>query len=75
MQMSRLSLPLAAVLVAGCAHTAGNARTDLPPAPVIAPASIAPASTARALPPAPSLSEAPVPAPVNTPRVVRSATR
>lgn len=75
MQMSRLSLlavPLAAVLVAGCAHTtAGNARdAGLPPAPAVAPA-----PTTRALPPAPSLSEAPVPAPVNAPRPARSATR
>lgn len=71
MQMSRLSLLLAVVLVAGCAHTTDNARrSDLPPAPVMAPA-----PAMRSLPPAPSLSEAPVPAPVNAPRVVRSATR
>ena len=75
MQMSRLTflaLPLAATLVAGCAHkTAGNARdAGLPPAPAVAPA-----PTTRALPPAPALSEAPVPAPVNAPRPGRSATR
>jgi hypothetical protein len=71
MQISRLSLPLAAVLVAGCAHTAGgNARdAELPPAPVTAPAPLV-----RGLPPAPSLSEAPVPAPVHAPRPARSAT-
>ena len=57
MQISRLSVPLAAVVLAGCAHTtAGTAReADLPPAP--------------------SLSEAPVPAPVKAPRLARSATR
>lgn len=72
MQISRLFLPLAAVVVVGCAHhPAGAARNaNLPPAPKMAPAPIV-----RALPPAPALSEAPVPVPVSVPRPARSVTR
>jgi hypothetical protein len=70
MQISRVSIPLAAMLLAGCAHSAGGNAHDveLPPAPVTAPAPLV-----RGLPPAPSLSEAPVPAPVDAPRPARSA--
>lgn len=53
MKISRLALPAAALMLAGCAHSA--ARSDLPAAPVIAPAPLA-----RELPPAPRMSVAPV---------------